>query len=79
MGILLIITLTEIQTAEEYVREYIPSKVLGNADFGSEIEAMFVKINIRKIKWLISCSYNPHKADIKTHLKALGKNLDLQS
>ena len=27
----------------------------------------------------LSCSYNPHKADIKTYLKALGKNIDLQS
>ena len=40
---------------------------------------MFIEINIRKIKWLISCSYNPHKADIKIHLKAIGKNLDSQS
>ena len=40
---------------------------------------MFIEINIRKIKWLVSCSYNPHKADIKIHLKAIGKNLDSQS
>ena len=58
-----------------YVCDDIPSKVLDNTDFSREIEVMFVEITKRKIKWLISCSYNPHKADIKTHLKALGKNL----
>ena len=62
-----------------YVREDNPSKVLDNTNLGSEIEAMFVEITLRKIKWLINFSYNPHKADIKTHLKALRKNLDLQS
>ena len=49
------------------------------SDFRSKIEAMFAEIIIKKINWLVSCSYNPHKADIKTHLKALCKNLDLQS
>ena len=59
-----------------YVREDIPSKKIDNVDFDTGLEAMFIEINIRKIKWLISCSYNPHKADIKNHLKAIGKNLD---
>ena len=27
----------------------------------------------------LSCSYNPHKANIKTYFKALGKNINLQS
>ena len=62
-----------------YVREDIPSKVLENTGFGSEIEAMLVEITVRKVKWLISCSYNSHKAYIKKHLQDLGKNLDLQS
>ena len=62
-----------------YVRDDIPSKVLENTDFGSEIEPMFVEITIRKVIWLISGSYNPHKAYIKKHLQDLGKNLELQS
>ena len=28
------------------------------------------------LKWLLSCSYNPHKNNIGTHLKAIGKALD---
>ena len=62
-----------------YVREDIPPKKIDNVDFDTGLKAMFIEINIRKIKWLISCSYNPHKADIKNHLKAMGKNLDSQS
>ena len=48
-------------------------------DFGTGLEAMFIEINIRKIKWLISCSYNLHKADMKNYSKAIGKNLDSKS
>ena len=40
---------------------------------------MFIEISIKKTKWLISCSHNLHKADIKIHLKVIGKNLDSQS
>ena len=36
----------------------------------------FVEINIRKKKWLISCSYNPHLEFIDTHLTHIGKRLD---
>ena len=48
-----------------YVRDDIPSKVLENTDFGNQTEAFFVEITIGKVKWLISCSYNPHKANIE--------------
>ena len=40
---------------------------------------MFVKINLRKKKWLLSCSYNPQKSEIRKHLGATGKNLDSYS
>ena len=56
-----------------------PSKKADNVDFDTGLEAMFIEINMRKTKWLISCSYNPHKADIKNHLKVIEKNLDSQS
>ena len=57
----------------------IPSKKIDNVDFDTGLEAMFIYINIMKTKWLISCLYNLHKADIKNHLKAIRKNLDSQS
>ena len=59
-----------------YVREDIPSRKIDNVDFDTGVEAIFIEVNFRKTKWLISCSYSLHKADIKSHLKAIGKNLD---
>ena len=61
-----------------YIKEGIPSKLL-KTNFDENTEAMFVEINIRKKKWLISCSYNPHKSEISKHLKSLGMNIDSYS
>ena len=58
-----------------FVREDIPSKLLP-FDSGIDMEHMFVEINLRKKKWLISCSYNPHTKFIEQHLCHLGKGLD---
>ena len=64
---------------EFYVREDIPSRLLKVAEFKGNLEAIFVEINLRKKKWLLSCSYNPQKSEIRKHLGAVGKNLDLYS
>ena len=58
-----------------YVREGIPSKLLKGTEFKGNLEAMFVEINLRKKKWLLSCSYNPQKCEIRNHLGSVGKNL----
>ena len=34
---------------------------------------------MRKKKWLLSCSYNPKKSEIRKYLRAVGKNLDSYS
>ena len=39
----------------------------------------FVEINLRKKKWLISCSYIPNKTLIQNHLLEISKKLDLCS
>ena len=62
-----------------YDLEDIPAKLINNINFDNDIEAMFIKINLRKKKWLLNVAYNPHKALIGTHLEAVGKNLDLCS
>ena len=62
-----------------YVREDIPAKLINNINFDNYIEAMFIEINLRKKKWLLSVSYNSHKALIGKHLQAVGKHLDLCS
>ena len=60
-----------------YVREDIPTKLLSH-DF-SGVESFFVEINIHKKKWLINCSYNPHKSNIINHLNMICRSLDIHS
>ena len=59
-----------------YIREYIPSNLLHTDDI---IEGFYIEISIRKKKWLLGCSYNPHKRFISSHLKELGTKLDFNS
>ena len=58
-----------------FVREDIPFKIVKtyrNADF----EGFFLEINTKKIKWLLSYSYNPCKSNFTNHLKGICKALD---
>ena len=59
-----------------YIREDIPSNLLHTDDI---IEGFHIEISIRKKKWLLGCSYNPHKRCLSSHLKELGKSLDFNS
>ena len=59
-----------------YVREYIPSKPLSNNDIDSEIENIFLEINLRSKKWLICGTYNPKTSYIKNHLQRLSQSLN---
>ena len=43
-----------------YIREDIPSKILKFEPVQNNFEGFFVEINLRKKKWLLSCSYNPN-------------------
>ena len=60
-----------------YVTKNIPSKLLSIQPIHSK--CFFVELNLRERKWLMSCSYNPHKNNIFKHIKILSKNLDLYS
>ena len=59
-----------------YVREDIPAKLLSH-DF--PYAGFFVEINLYKKKWLINCSYNPHKNDLRKNLDTISKSLDTYS
>ena len=43
------------------------------------IEAFLVEMNLHNKKWLLLCSYNPKKSNIKNYLQALSTSLDLYS
>ena len=60
-----------------YVRDDIPCKVIPMRN--SIIEGFFIELKLRKKKWLLCCSYNPHGRFISNHLINIGKNLDLLS
>ena len=43
------------------------------------MEGFCVALNFRNDNWLITCSYNPHKNTISTHINKLSESLDLFS
>ena len=57
-----------------YVREDIPAKVL-HSDFPAA-EKFYAEIILHKQRWLINCSYNPHKNNICRNLEVVTKTLD---
>ena len=62
-----------------FVREDIASKLLLNINPSGNIENIFVKINLRSNKWLISGSYNLNVGLIQNHTVNLSKNLEFYS
>ena len=42
-------------------------------------ESFFIEITLYKKKWLINCSYNPHKSNIGKHLDMVSRSLDALS
>ena len=60
-----------------FVREDIPCRVISKKTLS--IEGMFIGLNFRKKKWLLSCSYNPNFNTITDHLGILRRNIDLYS
>ena len=62
-----------------FIREDIPSKLLPNVNPSGSIEDIYVEINLRLKKWLISGSYNPNVSLIQNHTGNLSENLDFYS
>ena len=60
-----------------YVQEDITSNLLSIET--NPIEGFYVELNLRNDKWLINCSYNPHKNMIGNHLQVLRENVDSYS
>ena len=58
-----------------FVREDVPSRIL-NPKSETDIETLSVKINFRKRRWFLNCSYNPHKNQIPNHLECVNRLID---
>ena len=60
-----------------FVREDISSKFVEAET--QPVEGFYTELNLHDDKWLLNCSYNPHKNNIRNHLKALSDFLDSYS
>ena len=56
-----------------------PSRMLSKFTFEKEIEAFAIQNNLRKVKWLLVCSYNPNLCNIPVYLNPMDKDIDLNS
>ena len=59
-----------------HIREDIPLR-LTERKVRNNVEYFFVEINLRKKKWLLCCSYNPHKNSISNYVDVLRRELDI--
>ena len=60
-----------------YIREDISSCLRTEYKPLKNVECLSVWIKIRKKKWYLCCSHNPHKNNISNHLQRLNKGLDI--
>ena len=58
-----------------YVRDKIIVLALNRYLLPPHIEILFFELNMRNQKWLVCCSYNPHKNLIKEHLQVLTEGI----
>ena len=56
-----------------------PCRMLSKFTFEKEIEAFAIENNLRKVKWLFVCSYNPNLCNIMVLLNAIDKAIDFNS
>ena len=62
-----------------FVRDEIPSKILSEYKRNSSAENMFIEVNLRSNKWLLSWSYNPNLPFLNNHIQSISKGLDFYS
>ena len=60
-----------------FVTEDIPSNLAEAEE--KPVEGFYIELNLCNDKWLLNCSYNPHKNNIGNRLKALSDFLDSHS
>ena len=59
-----------------YIKEHVPYREI-NITIESKIEAIFVEINLRKRKWLLTGGYNPNKNEISIFLDSIESKLNV--
>ena len=56
-----------------FIREDIPSNLLTIEE--TPIETFYIELNVRNSKWLVNCSYNPHKNRTGNHLDRINESI----
>ena len=59
-----------------YLRGEIPCKTFNEYDSEKPIKNVFVEINLRSRKWLLSYSYNPHTNLLPYRLHYIGREIE---
>ena len=59
-----------------YVKEHISCRMLSKFTFEKKIEAFATEINLRKVKWLLVCSYNPNFCKLPVHLNVIDNAIE---
>ena len=59
-----------------FIRENIPFRLLKPGNLPSNTEALFIKVNLRKKRWLMCCGYTPNKSLINKFTYDVGKVLN---
>ena len=59
-----------------YIREDIPSKLIKDVTFDKPFEGFLIEVNLRSLKWLFECSYNPYRGNITPHFRNISTALD---
>ena len=62
-----------------FVREETPSKLSSEYKANSSVENIFIEINLRSKKRLLSYSYNPDLTLLNNHIKNISRGLDFYS
>ena len=59
-----------------FVREEIPSELLSEYKPNTSVKNIFIEINLRSTKWLLSYSYNPNLTLVNNHVQNMSRGLD---
>ena len=61
-----------------YIREDIPSRLLKSKS-QCNVKSLSVEINLKKRKWFLNCSYNPHRNSLSSYLECLNRVINEHS
>ena len=62
-----------------FIREDTPSKLLTKHNFYSDVEGLFVELNLRKSNWLLCGTYHPPAQNDQYFFTCIDKALDTYS